>query len=116
YTVEFVFNGGTRREQRNLRNSSNLYALRREPPSGIVGLLARARADVPRLSAALYREALYAGQIAITIDGRPLASISPFDTVSARPVPIVIEITPREPFTFGALDAHPLPPGMTLKD
>jgi hypothetical protein len=48
YTVEVVFNGGTRREQRALRNSSNLYALRREPPSGIVGLLSRARADVPR--------------------------------------------------------------------
>src|SRR5215207_1672876 len=44
YTVEVVFNGGTRREQKALRNSSNLYVLRREPPSGIVGLLARARA------------------------------------------------------------------------
>ena len=116
YTVEVVFNGGTRREQRALRNSSNLYALRREPPSGIVGLLARARADVPRLTAALYREALYAGQISITIDGRPLASFSPFDDVSTRPVPVRVEITPREPFHFGALSAAPLPPGMTLKE
>lgn len=116
YTVEVVFNGGTRREQRALRNSSNLYALRREPPSGIVGLLARARADVPRLTAALYREALYAGQISITIDGRPLASFSPFDDVSTRPVPVRVEITPREPFHFGVVSAAPLPPGMTLKD
>ena len=115
YTVEFVFNGGTRREQRNLRNSSNLYALRREPPSGIVGLLARARADVPRLTAALYREALYAGEISITVDGRPIGSISPFDAITVRPVPIVVEVIPRDPFYFGAITATPLPPGMTLK-
>lgn len=116
YTIDFVFNGGTRREQRNLRNSSNLYALRREPPSGIVGLLARARADVPRLTAALYREALYAGEVSITIDGRPLASFSPFDDVSTHPVPVRVEITPRDPFYFGVVDAAPLPPGMTLKE
>ncbi|MCB1499770.1 MAG: outer membrane protein assembly factor [Bauldia sp.] len=116
YEVDFVFNGGTRREQKSLRNSTNLYALRREPPSGIVGLLARARADVGRLTAALYREALYSGQVAIYVDGRPLASISPFDTISARPVPVVVEITPGDPFVFGAVDAAPLPPGVSLKD
>ena len=116
YTVEFSFSGGTNREQKRLRNSSNLYALRREPPSGLVGLLARARSDISRLTSALYREALYSGQIAIYIDGRRLESFSPFDEVSARPVPVVVEITPGESFHFGAVNAAPLPPGVSLKD
>ncbi|HET7716730.1 MAG TPA: autotransporter assembly complex family protein [Bauldia sp.] len=115
YTVEFTFIGGTRSEQRRIRSSSNLHALRREPPSGIVGLLARARSDVGRLTAALYREALYAGEIAITVDGRPLESFNPFDTVSARPVPIHVTVTTGEPFYFGAIQAAPLPPGVSLE-
>ncbi len=116
YTVEVVFNGGTRSQQRSIRSASNLYALRREPPSGIVGLLSRARADVGRITAALYREALYAGEVTILIDGRPVQSINPFDTIATRPVPIRVEVTTGEPFTFGAIAAAPLPPGENLRD
>ena len=116
YTIDFEFNGGTRREQRSIRSASNLYALRREPPSGLVGLLARARTDVSRLTAALYREALYAGEVAIYIDGRPLQTFSPFDTLTADPVPIRVVVTTGEPFTFGTIEASPLPPGENLRD
>jgi translocation and assembly module TamA len=116
YTVDFAVIGAGGRLARTLRRSSNLYALRREPPSGMVGLLARARADVARLTAALYREALYAGQIAIYVDGRPLEAVSPFDSIAARPVPIMVEIEPREPFHFGRIEAAPLPPGVSLKE
>jgi len=116
YTIDFEFDGGTRREQRSIRSASNLYVLRREPPSGLVGLLSRARTDVSRITAALYREALYAGEVTIYVDGRPLQSISPFDTVTADPVPIRVVVTTGEPFTFGTIEASPLPPGETLKD
>jgi translocation and assembly module TamA len=116
YTIEINVIGGNRRLDRTLRNSSNLYVLRRTPPSGLVGLLARARNDVARLTAALYREALYAGQISVTIDGRPLESVNPFDAIGLRPVPVVVDIIPREPFHFGAVNASPLPPGVSLKD
>lgn len=116
YTVEVIFNGGTRSQQRSIRGASNLHALRREPPSGMVGLLARARADVARITAALYREALYAGEVTIYVDGRPIQSISPFDEIKARPVPVRVEVTTGEPFTFGAISAAPLPPGENLRD
>jgi len=116
YTIDFEFEGGTRREQRSIRSASNLYALRREPTSGMVGLLSRARGDIARITAALYREALYAGEVAIFIDGRPLQSFTPFDEVAARPVPVRVVVTPREPFVFGGVDANPLPPGVSLRD
>ena len=82
----------------------------------MVGLLARARADVGRITAALYREALYSGEVAIYIDGRLLQSFSPFDTVTTDPVPIRVVVTTGEPFIFGAVAASPLPPGENLRD
>jgi len=116
YTIDFEFNGGTRSQQRSIRGASNLYALRREPPSGVVGLLARARADVGRMTAALYREALYSGEVAIYIDGRLVQSFSPFDTLGTSPVPVRVVVTPGDAFTFGTVDASPLPPGENLRD
>ena len=116
YIIDFEFNGGTRSQQRGIRSASTLYALRREPPSGVVGLLARARADVGRITAALYREALYSGEVAIYVDGRLLQSFSPFDTLSTSPVPIRVVVTTGEPFTFGTVEAAPLPPGENLRD
>jgi translocation and assembly module TamA len=82
----------------------------------LVGLLARAGDDVARLTAALYREARYAGQVSIYIDGRSFTAVSPFDPIPRQPVPVVVEIIPREPFYFGTINAAPLPPGVSLKD
>lgn len=116
YTVEIEVVGGSRRFDRTLRNASSLYAKRKTPTSGMVGLLARARQDVGTLTAVLYQHARYAGEVFITIDGRPLDDLSPFDPVGAQPVPVRVEVIAGPQFVFGTVRASPLPPDVTLED
>ena len=91
-------------------------SLRREPPSGIVGLLARARSDVARLTAALYREALYSGQIAITSTAVGSSRSAPSTRSRRARCRSWSRSRPGEPFYFGAVSAAPLPPGVSLKE
>jgi len=116
YTLDIQAVGGNRRLDRDLRSASSLYTRRKTPASGVVGLLARAREDLTNLTAVLYENARYAGEIAITIAGRPLADWSPFDPVGPQPVPVKIVVTAGPQFVFGDVSAGPLPPGLTLAD
>ncbi len=116
YTIDVEVVGGSRSFQRSLRNAASLYSRRKTPASGLVGLMARARADIGSLTAVLYQNARYAGQIAITIGGRPLDGLSPFDPVGPQPVPVKVVVTAGPQFIFGKVNAGPLPPDMTLKD
>jgi translocation and assembly module TamA len=115
YSVNLVVEGGDRRLNKTLSRASMLVDREDSPPSGVTGLLARARQDVSRLTAVLYENALYAGEVFITVDGRPLATIGPFDSLGAPPVPIEVRIIPGQPFVFGAIDVEPIPPGVNLK-
>jgi translocation and assembly module TamA len=116
YAVTFTVERGDASLAKKLRTASLLVAQKKTPPSGVVGLLARARQDVARLTAVLYENARYAGQIAVTVAGRPLETISPFDSISARPVPVAVRIAPGGAFVFGNVQVATLPPGMTLGD
>lgn len=116
YTVDIEVVGGNRRFDRTLRNASSLYNRRETPTSGAVGLLARARQDIGSLTAVLYQNARYAGEVAITIGGRPLDSWSPFDPIGPQPVPVRVVITAGPQFVFGTVRANPLPPDMTIED
>ncbi|MCB1494976.1 MAG: outer membrane protein assembly factor [Bauldia sp.] len=116
YTVDIEVVGGSRSFQRSLRNASSLYTRRKTPASGMVGLLARARGDIGSLTAVLYQNARYAGQVAVTVAGRPIDSLSPFDPVGAQPVPVKVVVTAGPQFVFGTVNAGPLPPDMTLED
>lgn len=115
YILSFEVGSDERRLTRELRQASVLYANRKTPPSGLAGLLARARQDVGNLTAVLYRNARYAGEVFITVDGRPLEAVGPFDSVSAEPVPVSVLIRPGAPFVFGTVSANPLPVGTTLE-
>lgn len=115
YSVSLVVEGGDRRLTKALRRASSLVTREDSPPSGVTGLLARARQDVGTLTAVLYEHALYAGEVFITVDGRPLAAIGPFDPLGAPPVPVEIRIVPGQPFVFGAIDVVPMPNGVNLK-
>ncbi len=101
--------------ERALRQASELVNRQKLPASGLVGLLARARQDLGRLTAVLYENARYAGEVSITVDGKPLAKVDPFAAMATRPVPVTITVRPGAEFVFGAVRAAPLPAGTTLE-
>ena len=115
YNVRLTVEGGDRRLNKALSRASVLVDREESPPSGVTGLLARARQDVGRLTAVLYEHALYAGEVFITVAGRPLASVGPFDPIGPVPVPVEIRVIPGQPFVFGRIDVVPMPPGVNLK-
>lgn len=68
-----------------LSGSSQLVALRQKAPAGPFALVARARADLPRLTRALESFGHYAGRIGVTIGGRALADPGLPDALAALP-------------------------------
>jgi translocation and assembly module TamA len=115
YKVRLTVEGSDRKLNKALSRASVLVDREDSPPSGVTGLLARARQDVGRLTAVLYEHALYAGEVFIAVAGRPLASVGPFDSIGPSPVPVEIRVTPGQPFVFGRIDVVPMPPGINLK-
>ncbi len=78
-------------------------------------IMAAARADYGRLSAALYEVGHYGGVISILVDGREAASISPL--AEARVISqIVIQVEPGPLFTFSKASVAPLAPGTELPE
>lgn len=74
------------------------------PPSGLVGLLQRAKDDQANLVAKLFEEARYGAIVRILIDGRPFESIGVTEEVSAgHKVAVAVEVTPGPEFTFGKI-------------
>ena len=114
YTATLTVNGGDAKLQKTLSKVSDLVSQQKNLPSGLTGLLARARQDLANLTAALYEDARYAAEITILIDGRPLDSVGPFDTIAASPVPVSIRVTVGPQFVFGRIGLPTLPPGVDL--
>jgi translocation and assembly module TamA len=79
-----------------IAGSSQLEALRKKAPAGPFALVARARADVDRVRAALESFGYYQGRVTISIDGHGLDDVALPDEVQAvpagAPVPVVIGI------------------------
>lgn len=116
YRVDFQVDGDDAKLAKELRKASGLVADQKVPPSGLVGLLGRARQDISNLTAVLYRNARYSGEVFISIDGHELHDVSPFAPIDTRPVPVTVTVRPGPPFVFGEVSAYPLPPGKTLAD
>jgi translocation and assembly module TamA len=114
YTVVFTVTGADSRLEKQLRRASGLIEREKTPASGLTGLISRARQDVATLTAVLYENARYAAEIAVTIDGRPLASVGPFDSVHTSPVPVTVTISVGPEFTFGTVQTSALPDGVDL--
>ena len=104
-TIDVVDAGRSLR--RTIIGASGLQNLRRSPPSGAAGVLRRARSDIDLITAALYSEGYYAGQIAITVAGVPVESDGALAAIEAArpagPIPITVTVTPGPIFTFGAV-------------
>ena len=114
YVVTFAVTDADRRLERALRDASALVGQQETPASAVVGLIARARQDVGHLTAVLYQNARYGGEITITIERIPLDKIDPFVSIATKPVPVGVTVKPGNIFVFGHIEAAPLPPGLTL--
>ncbi len=104
-----------KRIEKKLSRASTLIEREESPPSGLMGLLARARQDIPQLTAILYENAYYAGQIAITINGRRIEEIGPFDSIGQVPASVRVSVVTGQAFVFGAVGAEPVPEGFSLE-
>jgi translocation and assembly module TamA len=91
-----------------IRQASILIAREDLPPSGTVGLVARARDDREGLLAVLYEEARYGGTIDIDIAGRPLEDISVTETLvrEGAVAPVRITVDPGPGFVFGSVSVE----------
>src|SRR5690606_28452544 len=76
-----------------IRNASALVADQAEPASGAAGLLAKARGDYRRITAALYGEGHYGGVVNILVGGRE-ATMLPPDVQLPDSVPVEITVQP----------------------
>lgn len=117
YTVAFDIPDDSAAER--LEDVSDLARLRRQLPSGAVGLVARANADKARLISGLEALGYYNGRIDILIAGTPLDSPQVAARIEAArrsgPVPVQINVIPGKRYVFGRfalIDANtrrPLP-------
>lgn len=93
-----------------IRNASALVADQDEPASGSAGLLAKARGDYRRITAALYGEGYYGGVVNILVGGREATTLPP-DVKLPDPVPVQVVVRPGPLFRFNRLAiANQAPP------
>lgn len=105
YAATLVVNGGKSDLADKLENASILIRRQDEPPSGLVGLLARANDDRTNLVAKLYEEALFDGIVSIVINGRKLDAYSVTEEIAThgKKLPVTITVDPGVEFAFGQI-------------
>lgn len=85
-----------------LENTSALKSDAKQPVSGDLGLVIKAREDRDRLVAILYEEARYGGIVRITIAGTDIDRLPPVPNFDhSQPVPVVVTVEPGPEFTLG---------------
>jgi translocation and assembly module TamA len=109
YTLDFITLGDGAADG-PVRNASGLLADQDEPASGAAGLIAKARSDYRRLTAALYQEGYYGGAISILIGGREASGLAP-DVDLPDPVAVSVRVDPGPEFRFNRVSiANQAPP------
>ncbi|MFC0012896.1 autotransporter assembly complex protein TamA [Devosia nitrariae] len=101
YSAEIVTNA-TGDLDSAIRNASMLVADQEEPASGAAGLLAKARGDYRRITAALYGEGYYGGTVNILVGGVEAASLAP-DVNLPDPIAVQVIVNPGPEFRFNRL-------------
>lgn len=87
-----------------LSDASALMSDAKQPVSGDLGVVIKAREDRERLVAILYEEARYGGVVHISVAGTDIDSLPPTPTFShSTPVPVDIRIDPGPKFTVGKI-------------
>ena len=98
-----------------IRNASSLWTGRDDPASGAGGLLATARTDYARITAALYNNGYYGGAIIITVNGREATTIPPLADLGAE-AQVGVRVDPGVQFHFGSLQIVNRPPMAVEED
>ncbi|MEO5806388.1 autotransporter assembly complex family protein [Devosia sp.] len=99
YTIELTVTSPQGDVESVVRNASGLVADAGKPASGAAGLLAKARGDYRKITAALYGEGYYGGVVNIMVGGREAASIAP-DANLPDPVAVQVAVNPGPLFHF----------------
>jgi translocation and assembly module TamA len=112
YTVEFVPTGDAALD-RLLPATSQLERLREPAPTDALGVLARARGDLPRLETVLRSEGYYAGRIDLTVAGEPLGAPGLDERLAraAGPVPIRVQVEPGPRYRIDTVRIEAAAPG-----
>ncbi|MFB9947862.1 autotransporter assembly complex family protein [Rhizobium puerariae] len=87
-----------------LENAASLVTDEKQPVSGDLGVVIKAREDRDRLIAVLYEEARYGGTVHISVAGTDIDHLPPnpaFD--HASPVPVTVRIDPGPVFKLGSV-------------
>ncbi|MDB5534413.1 MAG: hypothetical protein JWO28_2728 [Hyphomicrobiales bacterium] len=109
-----------------LRDNSNLWQLRREPPPTGDGLVRRAIADIPRMAENMWGAGYYNAEIRVSVAGRPLnpdgdnpGAASAAEALRAHGmVPVTVSVTPgpmfrlRDVRVYDARTNQPLTPDL----
>ena len=83
YSATLVVDSDDRALSEKLTDGSLLVRKQNQPPSGTIGLIARARDDLANLMSLLYEEAYYGATVSIIIAGRPFEQIGVNDKLGS---------------------------------
>ena len=87
-----------------LESAASLITDEKQPVSGDLGVVIKAREDRDRLIAVLYEEARYGGTVHISVAGTDIDSLPPNPTFDhSRPVPVTVRIDPGPVFKLGSI-------------
>lgn len=101
YTVNLEVVGGDAELTKAMNAASSLVSDVKQPVSGSLGLLTKARGDWKQLVAALFEQARYDGLVNIRIAGQPIENLPPDAEFGDGPVPVSIVIEPGEKYVLG---------------
>ncbi len=87
-----------------LETAASLVNDEKQPVSGDLGVVIKAREDRERLVAVLYEEARYGGTVHITVAGTDIDQLPPNPTFDhGAPVPVAVRIEPGPVFHIGSV-------------
>src|SRR4051812_39183326 len=87
-----------------LETAASLITDEKQPVSGDLGVVIKAREDRERLVAVLYEEARYGGTVHITVAGTDIDALPPNPTFDhSAPVPVAVRIEPGPLFHIGSV-------------
>lgn len=87
-----------------LENAASLVTDEKQPVSGDLGVVIKAREDRKRLIAVLFEEARYGGIVQISVAGTDIDRLPPNPTFDhSAPVPVTVSIVPGPVFKLGSV-------------